>query len=119
MSALPGLIGRMAQQCQLLRLEAVPDGHGGTLRDWRLAGTFEAAVSAVGDTSGEAMATRPDSRATCTLTAPRGTALLFHDRVRTSDGRLLSVISEAKDRHTPVPASFSFERYECEEAIDE
>lgn len=118
MSALPGLIGRMSQRCVRMRHCAAQDAHGGIRDTWEEAGTFEAAVSATGPTSQTALATRPESVATCTLTCARGTGLAFHDRVRTSDGRLLLVTSEAKDRHTPECASFSFERYECEEAID-
>lgn len=117
--ALPGLIGRMAKKCIRLVPEVEQDGHGGTKTIWREAATFKGAVSAVGDTNDESVATRPDSAAECTLTAPMGTGLAFHDRVRTSDGRLLVVVSEAKDRHTPAPATFAFERYTCQEAINE
>lgn len=101
-----------------MRLVTRPDGHGGVSRSWADAGTFEAAVSATGPTNALAVATRPDSVAECTLTAPLGTGLAFHDRVRCADGRVLLVISEAKDRHTPAPASFGFERYECEEVVN-
>lgn len=118
MSALPGLVGRMAQECTLLRPRATEDGHGGIVTEWEDGGTFKAAVSATGPTAEESVATRPDSTATCTLTCPRGTALSFHDRVRTADGRELVVTSEARDRHAPGVATFSFERYECEEAHD-
>lgn len=118
MSALPGLVGRMAQECTLLRLKPVPDGHGGTVDEWEEAGTFEAAVSATGPTGQTSVASRQDSVASCVLTCPRGTGLAFHDRVRTADGRLLLVVSEAKDRHTPDAASFAFERHDCEEVTD-
>lgn len=118
MSALPGLIGRMSQTCARLVPEPVPDGHGGVRTTWREAGEFQAAVSATGGTDETDVATRPDSVAACVLTCPRGIGLAFHDRVRTSDGRLLLVTSEAKDRHTPTPATFEFERLECEEVVD-
>lgn len=113
-----GLISAMSQMCTRLVLVEEEDGSGGCIASWKPAGEFMAAVSATGATNALQVATRPDSKAKCMLTCDPVVKLAFHDRVKTSDGRLLLVVSEAKDRHTPACASFSFVRYECEEVVD-
>ncbi|EMZ42706.1 MULTISPECIES: hypothetical protein [Atopobium] len=113
-----GLIAAMSQMCTRLVLIEEEDASGGCVASWKPANKFVAAVSATGATNPLQIATRPDSQAKCTLTCDPVVELAFHDRVKTSDGRLLLVVSEAKDRHTPVCASFSFVRYECEEVVD-
>lgn len=113
-----GLIAAMSQTCTRLVLVEQDDGSGGCIASWKPAGEFMAAVSATGATNALQVATRPDSKAKCTLTCDPVVKLAFHDRVKTSDGRLLLVVSEGKDRHTPSCASFSFVRYECEEVVN-
>lgn len=113
-----GLIAAMSQTCTRLVLVEQDDGSGGTVSSWKPSDEFMAAVSATGATNALQMATRPDSKAKCTLTCDPVVKLAFHDRVKTSDGRLLLVVSEGKDRHTPSCASFSFARYDCEEVVN-
>lgn len=113
-----GLIAAMAQPCFRLVLTESDDGAGGTISEWERGEKFMAAVSATGATNALEVAARPDSQAKCTLTCDPAVKLAFHDRVETSDGRVLLVVSESKDRHTPACASFQFVRYECEEAVD-
>ena len=113
-----GLLAKMAQKCTRLTLIEEDDGSGGCISSWKPSGEFMAAVSATGATNKLEIATRPDSQAKCTLTCDPAVKLAFHERVKTSDGRMLLVVSEGKDRHTPACASFQFARYECEEAVD-
>ena len=109
------LIDNFNTLCVLLEKKRVPDGEGGFISAWEEGPEFMAAI--VLDQSLQAqIAYKQGVTSLYRVTAPKSLSLEFHDVFRrVSDGQTFRITSNAKDKETPVVASFSFSQVTAEE----
>lgn len=93
----------------------VSDGYGGFVSQWVEGAEFEAAV--VYDTSIQArVAAVQGVKSVYTVTTAKTVTLEYHDVIkRKSDGKILRVTSDSKDKQTPPTAFLSMRQVTAEE----
>lgn len=93
----------------------VPDGYGGFYSTWAEGAEFQAAASF--DTSIEArVAEVQGATSLYTVTTTKAVVLEYHDVIkRASDGKILRVTSDSKDRRTPPSATLNMRVVTAEE----
>lgn len=109
------LVKSFEESCVLLQRDAVPDGEGGFVTNWKDGPSFMAAITH-DQTLQAQVAEKQGVTSLYTVTVSKNVPLEFHDAFRrVSDGQIFRVTTNAKDKKTPKAASFSFAQVKAEE----
>lgn len=107
------LFERMMVDCVIMDKISVPDGIGGSVREWHEGAPIRASIdkqTATQVTVGE----KADYDVRYLITTNRNTLLEFHDIIkRVEDGALFQVLVPSTDKKTPTVATFAFAQAEA------
>lgn len=109
------LLDEAMTECVFMDKIKAPDGEGGTINKWVDGIKFKCAISF--DSSIEArIGKKSGVSSVYTITAPKGTALDYHDVIkRLEDEKIFRITSDGDDKMTPKSASFQVVQVTAEE----
>ena len=98
------LINEFLPDCILMDKKRTSDGEGGFITEWVEGAKIQAAI--VRDTSMSArVAEKEGVTATYTITTAKTVKLSYHDVLKTKDGKIFRVTSNAGEKETPASSN--------------
>ena len=98
------LINEFLQDCILMDKKRTSDGEGGFITEWVEGAKIQAAI--VRDTSmSSRVAEKEGVTATYTITTAKTVKLGYHDVLKTKDGKIFRVTSNAEEKETPASSN--------------
>lgn len=109
------LLSEAMENCTMVDKVTVPDGYGGTKKEWKDGAPIQAAI--VYENSTEAkIAEAQGTKAIYTITTRKNTNLQYHDVFRRErDGKIFRVTSDGDDNRTPKSAGLDMRQVTAEE----